>query len=303
MPTQSELIYDRLVADEKLKEGSKYERLAALVYKVMDANADVVHHVILRATGKESDHEIDVAVHADGADKTMLIECRVRARKVIKGEVRDFFGKLHQLKPDVGILLSPQGFTRGAVTFAKDEGIVLAEFRPVRDDDSWVQTVRIEAHYFLSGDPTIYDIEWADADEARRLERALGTGTALRVDPYSDVRDEDGQSLGELRAVMTEAMKATEKTSYQAGAIEDELRFPAPRTIEFNGVPARVAALRYRFEVYETVDVNVVRASGVAEMLLHHVTGPDAGQGRVFFDEHFKALTFDVNRRVVRAKP
>jgi hypothetical protein len=112
MPTESELVYDRLVADEKLKEGSKYERLAALIYKVMDANADVVHHVILRASGNESDHEIDVAINADGADRTILIECRDRGRKVIKGEVRDFFGKLHQLKPDIGILLSPQGFTK-----------------------------------------------------------------------------------------------------------------------------------------------------------------------------------------------
>jgi len=86
------------------------------------------------------------------------------------------------------------------------------------------------------------------------------------------------------------------------GPVDDELRFPAPRTIEFNGVPARVAALRYRFEVYENVEVNVVQASGVAEMLLHHVTGTEAGEGRVFFDEHFKALTFDQNRRVVPAE-
>jgi hypothetical protein len=40
--------------------------------------------------------------------------------------------------------------------------------------------------------------------------------------------------------------------------------------------------------VYEHVDVDLVQASGVAEMLLHHVTGPEAGQGRVFFDEHAK---------------
>jgi hypothetical protein len=154
----------------------------------------------------------------------------------------------------------------------------------VRDDDSWVQTVRIEAHYFMSGDPMIHDIEWADADEARQLAAALGRETAVRLDPYSHVRDVNGHSVGELRAVMTEAMKAAKQTPYQAGVVEDELRFPSPRTIEFNGIPARVAAIRYRFEVYEHVDVNVVQASGVAEMVLHHVTGPDAGEGRVFFD-------------------
>src|SRR5438552_5550901 len=102
---------------------------------------------------------------------------------------------------------------------------------------------------------------------------------------------------------MIEAMKAGPQTPYQAGIVKDELRFPTPRTIEFNGVPARVTALHYRFEIYEHVDVNVVQASGVAEMLLHHVTGPAAGEGRVFFDEHFRTLTFDQNRRVVPVEP
>jgi hypothetical protein len=43
--------------------------------------------------------------------------------------VREFFGKLHQLKPDVRVILSPEGFTAGAVAFAKDGGIVLADLR------------------------------------------------------------------------------------------------------------------------------------------------------------------------------
>jgi hypothetical protein len=64
--TESELVYNRLVADEKLAMGTKYERRQALVYKVMAANAEVVHHVILRPSGKESDHEIDVVVTHEG---------------------------------------------------------------------------------------------------------------------------------------------------------------------------------------------------------------------------------------------
>jgi len=102
---------------------------------------------------------------------------------------------------------------------------------------------------------------------------------------------------------MTEAMKTAEEAPYRAGTVDRWLRFPSPRTIEFNGVPARVAALRYRFAVHEHADVNLVQTSGVAEMVLHHVTGPEAGEGRVFFDEHFKALNFDDNRRVVPVDP
>ena len=59
----------------------------------------------------------------------------------------------------------------------------------------------------------------------------------------------------------------------------------------------------YHFEINETVQVIEVKASGVAEMFLHHVTGPEAGEGQVFFDEHFKALTFDLQGRVVPRQP
>lgn len=303
MVTESELIYDRLVADEKLKQGTKYERLAALIYKVMDANADVVHHVILRATGKESDHEIDVAVTTGGTRRTLLIECRDRSRKVIKGEVRDFYGKLHQLNPDVGILLSPQGFTRGAVAFAKDEGIVLAEFRPVRDTDSWVEMVRIEGHLFMSGDPTIDAIHWADADQLPRLAREVGAGTLIQANPRADVLDADGNSVGTLLDVFDEAKASAEQGPHQAGTIDAKVTFPSPLTIEFNGVPSRVSGFDYHFEMYETVQVMEVRASGVAEMFLRHVTGPEVGEGQVFFDDDFKALTFDAHGRVVPRQP
>ncbi len=67
MSSPSELVYNRLVADEKLKTGTKYERLAALVFKVLDANADVVHQLILRADDKTTVHEIDVSPSTSAA--------------------------------------------------------------------------------------------------------------------------------------------------------------------------------------------------------------------------------------------
>jgi Restriction endonuclease len=300
VPTPAELIYDRLVADEKLSRGTKYERLAALVYKVMHANADVVHHVILRGTGKRAVHEIDVAVDVGGDRRSMLIECRDRGRKVNEGEVRDFFGKLHQLNPDIGIVLSPAGFTRGAVAFADDEGIALAELRPVRDTDSWVETVRVEGHLYIPSHPTIDDIEWADDAEYERLAKALGPGTALRVDPWSDVYDADGARVGMLSEVMSDSMKNAKQPAFDEGRVDDNVKFPRPRTIKFNGVPARVAGLSFHFEIHKEIQVIEVKASGVAEMLLHHITGPDAGEGQVFFDEHFKALGFDDQGLVIK---
>jgi hypothetical protein len=295
--TAADLVYDRLVADEKLKTGSKYERLAALIYKVMLANADVVHHVILRAGDKEAKHEIDVSVTVGGQPRMLLIECRDRGRKVTIGEVRDFHGKLHQLQPDAGVMLSPAGFTRGAVAFAKDEGIELAVFRPVSSDDSWVETVKIEMHLSVPGLPTISDVEWVDGEGAR-LAAVLG-GRSISLDVYSDVLAADGQPRGLLRELMEEAMKSAMPSGFGAAHIEDEMRFDPPVQIAFSGMYAGVRGLRFNFDVEEALQTMTVSASGVAEMLLHRVTGAGAGGGRVFFDEHFRALGFDERGRVV----
>ena len=39
MTEEIERIYNRLVADEQLKSGTKYERLAALVFQVLDRSS------------------------------------------------------------------------------------------------------------------------------------------------------------------------------------------------------------------------------------------------------------------------
>lgn len=57
MTNNLDFVYDRLVADEKLKRGTKYERLTAIVFKILDSSAVVIHDVRLRAPGKKSVHQ------------------------------------------------------------------------------------------------------------------------------------------------------------------------------------------------------------------------------------------------------
>lgn len=44
-------IYDEYIAEEKLKKGTKYEKLAAVVFKVLNQNDVVVHDLTLRGDG------------------------------------------------------------------------------------------------------------------------------------------------------------------------------------------------------------------------------------------------------------
>ena len=284
-----------MVAAEKLKQGTKYERLAALVFKVLDANADVVNQVILRADDKSASHEINVAINYGGQERSMLIECRDRVDKVEEGDVRDFFGKLHHLQPDVGIMLSPTGFTKGAVDYANDEGIILGEFRPVAETDSWVRSIGVEMRLFIPGPPSITDLEFVDPDQVSPL-----AGQKLHVDPYSDVWDASGDALGTLGELMAEAMKEADSGQMKAGRVEGAVSFDSARTIKLNGLDVGINGLKFYFDVHEAVEMLQVQESGVGEMILRQMSGADAGGGRVVFDKDFRTLGFDDTGRVLR---
>lgn len=57
-----EQIYDSHVTEEKLKTGTKFERLTAIVFKILEMNSAVIHDLRLRGENKSSKHQIDVYV-------------------------------------------------------------------------------------------------------------------------------------------------------------------------------------------------------------------------------------------------
>jgi hypothetical protein len=72
-----DLIYDEFVADEKRKHGTKYEIVAAIVFKALLAEHKVVHDLRLSGPGKRTKHQIDVTVERrDGQRLRLIIECR-----------------------------------------------------------------------------------------------------------------------------------------------------------------------------------------------------------------------------------
>lgn len=139
MSERIELIYSRLVAEEKLKSGTPYERLAAITFKLLTEET-TVHDLKLRGESTVA-HQIDVTV-GDGEDrKRVLIECKDYAEPVGLQEVRSFWAVVDDLKPDAAYIVTTNRFTEPGETFAKAKGINAAVLRPPRDED-WEGIVR-----------------------------------------------------------------------------------------------------------------------------------------------------------------
>ena len=105
-------IYQRLVNSEVLKP-------------------TLVRHNV-KLTGKSGcEHQIDVywEYEKDGVMNRVAIECKNYDSNVSIGKVRDFYGVLHDLGNVRGIMVTSQGYQKGAKKYAESYGISLKKLR------------------------------------------------------------------------------------------------------------------------------------------------------------------------------
>jgi hypothetical protein len=129
-------VYDRAIAVERLKHGTKYERLTALVFQLLDEDSTIEHDVRLRGNKKRTWHQIDVRITKADEEKRVLIECRDKddGNKVGLSEARSFATVIRHLEAN-GIMVTTTDYTKGAQDLAADESIQLLALRPFRDFD------------------------------------------------------------------------------------------------------------------------------------------------------------------------
>lgn len=304
MSEQIEHIYDRLIAEEKLKSGTKYERLAALVFQILERGLFIVHDVVLKGPGKEAEHQIDVsATDSSGRRRRIIVEARDRKERVGLGQVRDFFGVVHQLAPDYAWIVSVTGFTEDAVKYARDEGIRLAVLRPAdADEDDRIKAIHIRMAMRALGTPTITTWIAKDDEERARLQSAIAgrEGKVLLADAGAEsFFDEAGNRVASMQEVLTPIFNGLQ---LDLGENEGTYEFEGTQYFDLLGVRAAIKGFTYRVELTEGIrEFTVGNASSVAELIFRSVEGTvPEGIDRVIYDTDLTGLTFDTEGNVRR---
>lgn len=137
-------LHDRYSAINTNKSGTRYERLAAVVFAALEERSIVIHD--LKMVGKDSgvSHQIDVKITREGVKKHILLECKdfdVSGSPVGLGIARDFWGVVDDVHPDEAWIITCNEFTRDARRYAKGKGIKLATLRAFSDGD-WENRVK-----------------------------------------------------------------------------------------------------------------------------------------------------------------
>lgn len=117
------------------KTGKTLERVVANVEKVLgnDGAVSVERRKKLRdkTTGRLREHDVLIRVRHSHHEIVIALECRDRSRKVTVEQIEGFKAKCDHTGVDCGGIVSPKGFTAGALLKAQHLGIRCLQFNEV----------------------------------------------------------------------------------------------------------------------------------------------------------------------------
>jgi len=276
-----DIVYDRYIAAEKLKHGTKFERVAAVVFQILNEGVEVRHDVRLRGDGKDTTHQIDVSVRGQEPRRHLVIECKDKDTAAVGlGTVRDFNGAVIQLDADAFLLASSR-FTKAARTYANDERIQIGTMRPFTDED-WegrIRKVVLTISAFVREDPPRVELQVTEGTDVSQVSAGL-----IHVSESPEI--ESGRTLHSLVEDLIGAWPMRE------GEYEASQSCDPPLTV--GGTPVHRVVVRYRVTaVTTTVEVE---SDAVPELLIRTLDGT---LDRVITSSDLKRFTFDESGKVI----
>lgn len=295
-----ETIYNRYIADEKLKSGSKFERLAAVVFKLLDEQSTVINDLRLRGEDKKAAHQIDAVIGKEGARKRILVECKDYDKVVGIDVVRNFFGAISQLKPDEAFVVTTKGFTRGAINFAEDEGIKLANIREFEEND-WegrMTKIHLVGRIKVKSDPHVtfiidkYSLPDEDSEEllVKLGERIFGWFNPSEV----HFLDKSGKAVSSFRDVIEPIIA---QTPCKAGeSVKGEHIFEDMLYIDAADKLLGIKGFAFEFSCDELVSEHVIDEGNRIAVLLFKIF--DGSIDWAVFDDELSGCTFNNQNEV-----
>jgi hypothetical protein len=293
MSEEIDLIYNRLVADEKLKKGTTYERLTAIVFRLLTEQT-TVHDLTLRGESTVG-HQIDVTVAEGDRRERMLIECKDYTKPVGLEKVRSFSAVVEDLKPDAAFMVTTNRFTEDAAKFAEAKGITAAVLRPPRDED-WngiIKQVEITIDMLVPlGDPKI---TW-QADPSITVDElgAAPQGVARTDELF--LLDE----AGHRRRAKPEIERAIAPPLDFDGEYRATYDFPDPTWLQVGTAPSVKVLAFASVQPWGHAKQEIVVGVGIeglaAELALRSL---DGSIHRMFSNRDLQRWTFDASGNVV----
>lgn len=151
-----------------MNASTEYEQFTQEVYQQLSAHQytgfNRVRHNIKLKGGSGCKHQIDVywEYEKDGIRHRVAIECKNYNKAVPKEKVCAFYGILVDLDDVEGIMVSKQGFQKGAKQYAEHYGISLKELRTPNEGETVIGNIDLRLHVEKTSMLFRVDEQWAE---------------------------------------------------------------------------------------------------------------------------------------------
>jgi hypothetical protein len=135
----------------------KFEKLVAGIHKMKEQGAEVIFDdkIIGKRTGEERQVDVSVRFRHGYYEYLIIIECKDYRKKVSVDKVEALRTKMEDLGADKGVMVSTNGFQKGAVKAAAAHNIEL--FTLTEEVSDWTKVIREEVIKFPF--PTVVKFE------------------------------------------------------------------------------------------------------------------------------------------------
>ena len=296
-PSSYDELHDRYEAFLSTKSGTRYERLAALVFKALHEQHAVVHDLKLSGEGDGVKHQIDVTIEQGDATRRILLECKdfdISGTKVGLGIARDFWAVIDDTGANEGWIVTCNGFTADAAAYAKSKGIKLIELRAFKPEDmeGRVSQIHVNMHAVIPTKPSVSVLMQPDAQREYARQFALISnepGVHLH-DPVFVVEPEGREHIN---TVISRAMASAIDLN-DPGCVDGAKRTfrhgASGRTIQIaDGDPIPFDGIEGSFEIAVETHSFDVTPKRIAELLLKGFGSEDL----IIFDDQLQRFTID----------
>lgn len=289
-------LHDQYNSIRTNKSGTRYERLAAVVFSALEERSVVIHDLALVGNESGVEHQIDVIIERDGIQRRVLLECKdfdISGDPVGLGIVRNFWGVVDDIHPDEAWIVTCNRFTSNAQRYAKAKGIKLATLRAFADSD-WQSRVKTIIVNLTIAAPQVEKLEakfkMDDADGANLARDYAAQYPGGSVTPECDqtaVFDGDAtRSISQIVAELIASRDVTESSSkYVEGKVTPGGWVTANGTSQYTIQGYEIAVP----VAYSKLQTQISAIDGAAALLL---TGDD-GIDFVVWDTTLEAFTID----------
>ncbi|MEG5140626.1 MULTISPECIES: restriction endonuclease [unclassified Microcoleus] len=283
------------------KSGTRYERLAAFVFKALEQSNTVIHNLELRGESG-APHQIDVTIERSGKRQRTLVECKdfdISGDKVGLGVIRNFYGVIADIKPppDESYIVTCNGFTDGAERYAKSMHIGLVVLREFRESD-WdgrIRQIDLHLNMVVPSQPRI-DIEFKQDDDRQKIANDIQT-----VGRYLNGLGRDQPvffNTPEGRFQANDFVERNMKFSVSTppGAVEHDVDV-SNITFEVDNLGSvELKCLKISYEIVHTEETIEIGANKIAKLLLQGI-GSD---NKVIWDDDLRRFTVDkISKKVL----